>query len=179
MNSLICWPLTPPWAFISATYISSVFFSGSPRKEAGPVIDSTDPIFTSACAAAPARMSAANTAIALIAANAAPVALIEVLPWSVLLGTGRLVRPRKWYNSIPVLATTSGQNPEAGMERSFKQEVKSLRLGAGEAFHGEGILAVTKALLQSGVGYVSGYPGAPISHLVDVLTDAADILDEL
>ena len=65
------------------------------------------------------------------------------------------------------------------MERSFKQEVKSLRLGAGEAFHGEGILAVTKALLQSGVGYVSGYPGAPISHLVDVLTDAADILDEL
>jgi indolepyruvate ferredoxin oxidoreductase, alpha subunit len=65
------------------------------------------------------------------------------------------------------------------MERSFKEEVKSLRLGAGETFHGEGILAVTKALLQCGVSYVSGYPGAPISHLVDVLTDAADILDEL
>jgi indolepyruvate ferredoxin oxidoreductase alpha subunit len=65
------------------------------------------------------------------------------------------------------------------MERSFKEEVKSLRLGAGETFHGEGILAVTKALLQSGVSYVSGYPGAPISHLVDVLTDAADILDDL
>ena len=65
------------------------------------------------------------------------------------------------------------------MERSFKEEVKSLRLGAGDTFHGEGILAVTKALLQSGVSYVSGYPGAPISHLVDVLNDAEEILDEL
>jgi indolepyruvate ferredoxin oxidoreductase alpha subunit len=65
------------------------------------------------------------------------------------------------------------------MERSFKEEVKSLRLGAGDTFHGEGILAVTKALLQSGVSYISGYPGAPVSHLVDVLTDAEDILDEL
>jgi len=65
------------------------------------------------------------------------------------------------------------------MERSFKEEVKSLRLGDGETFHGEGILAVTKALLQSGVSYISGYPGAPVSHLVDVLTDAEDILDEL
>ena len=65
------------------------------------------------------------------------------------------------------------------MERSFRTEVQSLRLGAGEVFHGEGILAVTKALLQSGVSYVSGYPGAPISHLLDVLNDASDILGEL
>jgi indolepyruvate ferredoxin oxidoreductase, alpha subunit len=64
-------------------------------------------------------------------------------------------------------------------ERSFKQEVKKLRLGAGEEFSGEGILAVTKALLQSGVSYVSGYQGAPISHLVDVLADANDMLQEL
>jgi indolepyruvate ferredoxin oxidoreductase alpha subunit len=64
-------------------------------------------------------------------------------------------------------------------ERSFKKEVQSLRLGAGQVFTGEGILAVTKALLQSGVGYIAGYQGAPISHLVDVLSDAADILDEL
>src|SRR5260370_258909 len=35
------------------------------------------------------------------------------------------------------------------MERSFKAEVAKLRLGEGETFHGEGILAVTKALLQS------------------------------
>src|SRR5208282_830976 len=35
------------------------------------------------------------------------------------------------------------------------------------------------ALLQSGVSYVAGYQGAPISHLLDVLNDANDILEEL
>jgi indolepyruvate ferredoxin oxidoreductase alpha subunit len=64
-------------------------------------------------------------------------------------------------------------------ERSFKQEVQKLRLGAGQEFCGEGILAVTKALLQAGVSYVSGYQGAPISHLLDVLADADDVLEEL
>ena len=64
-------------------------------------------------------------------------------------------------------------------ERSFKQEVQKLRLGKGEEFRGEGILAVTKALLQCGVGYVGGYQGAPISHLMDVLADAQDLLAEL
>jgi len=64
-------------------------------------------------------------------------------------------------------------------ERSFKQEVSKLRLGAGEEFHGEAILAVTKALLQSGVSYVAGYQGAPVSHLMDVLADANDILQDL
>lgn len=64
-------------------------------------------------------------------------------------------------------------------ERSFVKEVQKLRLGAGETFHGEGILAITKALLQCGVGYVGGYQGAPISHLMDVLADAQDILGEL
>jgi indolepyruvate ferredoxin oxidoreductase, alpha subunit len=65
------------------------------------------------------------------------------------------------------------------MERSFAKEVESLRLGAGQVFHGEGILAITKALLQSGVSYVSGYQGAPVSHLMDVLADAQGLLDEL
>ena len=64
-------------------------------------------------------------------------------------------------------------------ERSFRKEVESLRLGAGEVFHGEGILAVTKALLQSGVAYVGGYQGAPISHMIDVLVDAQGLMDEL
>src|SRR2546421_651746 len=64
-------------------------------------------------------------------------------------------------------------------ERSFKQEVEKLKLGAGEEFRGEGILAITKALLESGVSYVAGYQGAPISHLMDVLADANDILEEL
>ncbi|MBT2324416.1 indolepyruvate ferredoxin oxidoreductase subunit alpha [Variovorax paradoxus] len=63
-------------------------------------------------------------------------------------------------------------------ERSFVEEVKKLRLSEGELFRGEGILAVTKALLESGVSYVAGYQGAPISHLMDVLADAQDILAE-
>jgi indolepyruvate ferredoxin oxidoreductase alpha subunit len=64
-------------------------------------------------------------------------------------------------------------------ERSFAEEVEKLRLGAGATFHGEGILAVTKALLQSGVSYVGGYQGSPISHLMDVLADAQGLLGEL
>lgn len=64
-------------------------------------------------------------------------------------------------------------------ERSFAKEVADLRLGAGQKFRGEGILAITKALLQSGVGYVGGYQGAPVSHLMDVLADAQDVLAEL
>jgi indolepyruvate ferredoxin oxidoreductase alpha subunit len=65
------------------------------------------------------------------------------------------------------------------MERSFAKEVASLRLGDGEVFQGEGILAITKALLQSGVAYVGGYQGAPVSHLMDVLSDAKPLLDQL
>jgi indolepyruvate ferredoxin oxidoreductase alpha subunit len=64
-------------------------------------------------------------------------------------------------------------------ERSFAKEVRDLELGAGQEFRGEGILALTKALLQSGVGYVGGYQGAPISHLMDVLNDAQETLNKL
>jgi indolepyruvate ferredoxin oxidoreductase alpha subunit len=65
------------------------------------------------------------------------------------------------------------------MEIQFTKEIESLRLGDGETFHGEGILAVTKALLQSGVSYVGGYQGAPVSHLLDVMVQARDYMDEL
>jgi indolepyruvate ferredoxin oxidoreductase alpha subunit len=65
------------------------------------------------------------------------------------------------------------------MEISFKSEIESLPLGAGEIFRGEGILAVTKALLQSGVAYVGGYQGAPVSHLLDVMVQSRGLLDEL
>lgn len=54
-----------------------------------------------------------------------------------------------------------------------------MRLGHGQTFHGEGILAITKALLQSGVAYVGGYQGAPVSHLLDVMVQARPYLDEL
>ena len=65
------------------------------------------------------------------------------------------------------------------MEIQFTEEVEQLRLGAGAVFHGEGILAITKALLQSGVSYVGGYQGAPVSHLLDVMVQARPYLDEL
>lgn len=64
-------------------------------------------------------------------------------------------------------------------ERSFAKEVQQLRLGDGDVFRGEAILAITKGLLQAGVSYVGGYQGSPISHLMDVLSDAQDILEEL
>ncbi|HEY2993619.1 MAG TPA: indolepyruvate ferredoxin oxidoreductase, partial [Methylomirabilota bacterium] len=63
-------------------------------------------------------------------------------------------------------------------ERSFAEDVKQLGYGEGQILQGEGILAITKALLQSGVSYVGGYPGAPISHLLDVMADANDSLLE-
>jgi indolepyruvate ferredoxin oxidoreductase, alpha subunit len=65
------------------------------------------------------------------------------------------------------------------LEVSFRKEIANLRLGEGREFRGEGILAVTKALLQSGVSYVGGYQGAPVSHLLDVLLQAEDLLLEL
>ncbi len=64
-------------------------------------------------------------------------------------------------------------------ERSFAREVEMLRVPAGTEFRGEGILAVTKALMEAAVAYVSGYQGSPISHLMDVLADAQPILEEL
>ncbi len=64
-------------------------------------------------------------------------------------------------------------------ERSFAKEVRTLGLGDGDVFHGEGILAVAKALLQSGVSYVGGYQGAPVSHMMDVFNDAREILRSL
>lgn len=65
------------------------------------------------------------------------------------------------------------------MEVSFKKEIQALRLGDGATFRGEGILAVTKALLESGVSYVGGYQGAPVSHLLDVMSQAEELLASL
>ena len=65
------------------------------------------------------------------------------------------------------------------MERSYAEEIELLKLGDGEVFHGEGILAVTKALLQSGVAYVGGYQGAPVTALLDVLVSAREQLSDL
>ncbi len=65
------------------------------------------------------------------------------------------------------------------MEVQFTSQIEQLKLGAGDTFHGEGILAITKALLQSGVAYIGGYQGAPVSHLLDVMVQARPYLDTL
>ncbi|MBL0090669.1 MAG: indolepyruvate ferredoxin oxidoreductase subunit alpha [Ideonella sp.] len=65
------------------------------------------------------------------------------------------------------------------MEVQFTDEIEQLKLGAGQTFHGEGILAITKALLQSGVAYIGGYQGAPVSHLLDVMVQARPYVDTL
>ena len=65
------------------------------------------------------------------------------------------------------------------MEVQFTEEIEQLKKGAGETFQGEGILAITKALLQSGVAYIGGYQGAPVSHLLDVMVQARPYVDTL
>lgn len=75
--------------------------------------------------------------------------------------------------------TLRGSAGDNSLEVSFGKEIESLRLGAGDTFHGEGILAITKALLQSGVAYIGGYQGAPVSHLLDVMVQAKGYMDEL
>lgn len=42
-----------------------------------------------------------------------------------------------------------------------------------------GILAITKGLLQSGVAYMGGYQGAPVSHLLDAMVQARNYMEEL
>jgi indolepyruvate ferredoxin oxidoreductase, alpha subunit len=65
------------------------------------------------------------------------------------------------------------------MEVQFSDQIEQLKLGNGAVFHGEGILAITKALLQSGVAYIGGYQGAPVSHLLDVMVQAKPYVDSL
>ncbi len=40
-------------------------------------------------------------------------------------------------------------------------------------------MAITKALLESGVSYIGGYQGAPVSHLLDVMVQAKALVGEL
>jgi len=92
---------------------------------------------------------------------------------------------RATVESLSTVRRLSGHGPSCSaqeaaslaMEVHYSEEIELLRLGAGATFHGEGILAITKALLQSGVAYVGGYQGAPVSHLLDVLVQAKPCLD--
>ena len=87
--------------------------------------------------------------------------------------------PAHGFDKLSLNGTYAIECEAVSVEVEFTREIEHLRLGAGEVFHGEGILAITKALLQSGVAYVGGYQGAPVSHLLDVLLQARPYLDEL
>jgi indolepyruvate ferredoxin oxidoreductase alpha subunit len=65
------------------------------------------------------------------------------------------------------------------MGRNYsKEDLAQLRLGKGTELHGDGSLVVLKALLESGVAYLGGYPGAPASSLYDAIADAyPDVLE--
>lgn len=64
-------------------------------------------------------------------------------------------------------------------EGSFARDVQQLRVGAGAQFRGEGIPAITKALLENRVGYFADYQWGADLPPMDVLAEAADILAEL
>jgi indolepyruvate ferredoxin oxidoreductase alpha subunit len=85
-----------------------------------------------------------------------------------------------WTNGAPPpRVTASARHRGHDVEVQFTEEIEQLKKGAGQTFQGEGILAITKALLQSGVAYIGGYQGAPVSHLLDVMVQAKPYVDTL
>jgi indolepyruvate ferredoxin oxidoreductase alpha subunit len=58
------------------------------------------------------------------------------------------------------------------MERSFAAEVKQLALGEGQTLRGEGILAITKALLQSATVTGARVSGEGYTGAAQVVGDA-------
>src|SRR5438132_10595544 len=91
---------------MSATYISSVFFSGSPRNEAGPVTDSTAPIFTSASAPPVATRAARPSAVA----TARPATVLAIVSsWHY-----RFLQAGRSYHGTRVCAGTCPTEGNAG-----------------------------------------------------------------
>lgn len=64
------------------------------------------------------------------------------------------------------------------MGRNYSREyLEQLKLGRGGVLVGDSALIILKAMLESGVSYLGGYPGAPTSGLHDAIADAyEDIL---
>jgi indolepyruvate ferredoxin oxidoreductase alpha subunit len=59
------------------------------------------------------------------------------------------------------------------------EAIEQLNLSEGQRLYGDGALVIVKALLESGISYLGGYPGAPVSNLTDVAEDALDLLEEM
>ncbi|HEX2916054.1 MAG TPA: indolepyruvate ferredoxin oxidoreductase subunit alpha [Chloroflexia bacterium] len=59
------------------------------------------------------------------------------------------------------------------MGRNYSKEtLAQLRFGQGQTLKGDMALIVLKAMLESGVAYMGGYPGAPTSSIYDAMSDA-------
>jgi indolepyruvate ferredoxin oxidoreductase alpha subunit len=59
------------------------------------------------------------------------------------------------------------------MGRNYsKEDLAQLGFSRGERLTGDGALIVLKAMLESEVAYLGGYPGAPTSSLYDAIADA-------
>lgn len=53
-----------------------------------------------------------------------------------------------------------------------RRPIDQLLFGPGQTLQGDGALILTKALLENGVGYLGGYPGTPVAHLLDLFAEA-------
>jgi len=63
------------------------------------------------------------------------------------------------------------------MGRNYSPEIlNQLRYGEGQQLSGDTALVILKALLESGVSYLGGYPGSPTASLYDAQADAYDDL---
>ncbi|HEX6512988.1 MAG TPA: indolepyruvate ferredoxin oxidoreductase subunit alpha [Chloroflexota bacterium] len=59
------------------------------------------------------------------------------------------------------------------MGRNYSPEILAqLRYGRGQVLTGDTALVILKALLESGVSYLGGYPGSPTASLYDAQTDS-------
>ena len=59
------------------------------------------------------------------------------------------------------------------MSHAFNtSEIDQLEHTSGQTLYGDGALVVLKGLLESGVSYLGGYPGAPTANLIDAVADA-------
>src|SRR5215510_12909827 len=114
---------------MSAAYISSVFFSGSPRNEAGPVTDNTAPILTSARTSAP-TMTVAKP-------NPAATSRPRVVPAIV---SSRIAVPT-YANGITVL---DGAQSRASAAKRLRHRASAVRT-AGALQHGRSANVVRSA----------------------------------
>lgn len=61
------------------------------------------------------------------------------------------------------------------MAHSYTHEqVAELEGKQGDTLYGDGALVVLKALLESGISYIGGYPGSPVANIMDAAADAYD-----